>query len=380
MKKPLRRSSLTLGLAAALAAGTAVAQQPAAQQPAAQQPAAQQPAAQQPAAQQPAAQQPAAQQPAAQRPAAQQPAAQQGLPPGHPPVGAAQPAQPGAAQPGSPQMQPRPRDAQPGRPLGPGGRPLPPGHGLRPPQGGQLRARTPPPETTEHASHGEEHCPGHGPTDPPPHVNWWHGLIGVNNEAAAKGGINSLLWRYHNEANPCDPKNEPPPFLASVLNVGLLAFILFRFGRKPIAEALKKRKQTIMQELDNASRLKQEAEKRLDEYEDKLTRLEETLAELKAEHATQAELEKAHVLAEAEQRRIRMRRDAEFRVEQELKGARALLLQEAVQGAVVAAEELLRQRVGREDLDRANEEYLKAIPAAVSAGATRGAQTTGAAI
>ncbi|WP_437927645.1 F0F1 ATP synthase subunit B [Sorangium sp. So ce291] len=337
MKKPLRNSSLALGLAAALAAGTALAQEP-----------------------------------------APQPA----MPPGHPPVGAAQPAQPGAAQPGSPQLQPRPRDVQPGRPLGPGGRQLPPGHGLRPPQGGGPGRARPvaPPETTESASHGEEHCPGHGPTDPPPHVNWWHGLIGVNNEAAAKGGINSLLWRYHDDKNPCDPKNEPPPFLASVLNFGLLAFIVVRFGRKPVAEALKKRKQTIMQELDNAARLKREAEQRLDEYEDKLTRLEETLAELKAEHAAQAELEKAHVLAEAEQRRLRMRRDAEFRIEQELKAARAMLLQEAVQGAVIAAEELLRQRVGREDLDRVNEEYLKAIPAAVSAGAPRGAQTTGAAI
>ncbi|WP_437762333.1 ATP synthase F0 subunit B [Sorangium sp. So ce281] len=332
MKKPLRRSSLALGLAAALAAGTALAQ-------------------------------------------TQPPGSDPALPPGHPPIPS-----PAQAQPGSPQAPQRLRDAQPGRPLGPGGRQLPPGHGLRPPGMQPGRARpTPPPAQPEHASHGEGHCPGHGPTDPPPHVNWWHGLIGVNNEAAAKGGINALLWRYNNEQNPCDPKNEPPPFLASVLNFGLLALIVVRFGRKPIAEALKKRKQTITQELDNASRLKKEAEQRLEEYEDKLTRLEETLAELKAEHAAQAEVEKAHVLAEAEQRRVRMRRDAEFRAEQELKAARAMLLQEAVQNAVAAAEELLRQRIGQQDLDRVNEEYLKAIPAAVSAGARRGAQTTGAA-
>ncbi|WP_437798079.1 F0F1 ATP synthase subunit B family protein [Sorangium sp. So ce693] len=327
MKKPLLRSSLALGLAAALAAGTALAQQP---------------------------------------------GSEPALPPGHPPIPS-----PAEAQPGSQQMPQRPRDMQPGRPLGPGGRQLPGGHGIRP--AGMQRGRPTPPPAPEPASHGEEHCPGHGPTDPPPHVNWWHGLIGVNNEAAAKGGVNALLWRYNNEQNPCDPKNEPPPFLASVLNFGLLAFIVVRFGRKPIAEALKKRKQTITQELDNASRLKQEAEQRLEDYEDKLTRLEETLAELKAEHAAQAEVEKAHVLAEAEQRRVRMRRDAEFRAEQELKAARAMLLQEAVQNAVAAAEELLRQRIGQQDLDRVNEEYLKAIPAAVSAGAARGAQTTGAA-
>lgn len=332
---PLRRTSLALGAAAALVAGTALAQQPE-------------------------------------------------LPPGHPPV----PPQPqaGAAQ-GERQpspMPPRSRELQPGRPMGPGGQQLPAGHGrLRMPGGpggAHARPAPKPAEPEAHgASHGEEHCPGHGPMDPPGHINWWQGLIGVNNEAAAKGGINSLLWRYHNPNDHCDPKNQPPPFLASVLNFGLLAFILVRFGKKPIAAALAKRKQSIMQDIDNAARLKEEAERRLEDYEDKLTRLEETLAELKAEYAAQAEVEKAHLIAEAEQRRDRMRRDAEFRVEQELKAARAMLLQEAVESAVAAAEELLRQRVGKEDQDRVAEEYLKAIPAAVSAGAARGAQTTGAA-
>lgn len=334
---PLRRTSLALGVAAALVAGTALAQQPE-------------------------------------------------LPPGHPPV--APLPQDGAAQ-GEPQpaqVPPRSRELQPGRPMGPGGQQLPAGHGRLRMQGGPggAHARTAPkpaePEAHGEAhGHGEEHCPGHGPMDPPGHINWWQGLIGVNNEAAGKGGISSLLWRYHNPNDPCDPKNQPPPFLASVLNVGLLAFILFRFGKKPLAEALAKRKQSITQDIDNAARLKDEAERRLEEYQDKLTRLEETLAELKAEYAAQAEVEKAHLIAEAEQRRARMRRDAEFRVEQELKAARAMLLQEAVQSAVAAAEELLRQRVGKEDQDRIAEEYLKAIPAAVSAGAARGAQTTGAA-
>lgn len=337
--KPTRRTSLALGLCAALTAGTALAQEP---------------------------------------------AAQQGLPPGHPPVGAAQPAQPGAAQPSPHAMPPRSRDVQPGRPIGPGGQQLPPAHGGRQllAQAG-ARGHAAPAQAHEAGhgdhGHGEAHCPGHGPTDPPPPVNWWQGIIGVNNEAAGKGGIHSLLWRYHNDQNPCDPRNQPPPFLASVLNFALLAFIIVRFGRKPIAEALKKRKQTIMADLDNASRLKAEAEKRLEQYEDKLTRLEETLAELKAEQAAQAEREKAHVLAEAEQRRIRMKKDAEFRIEQELKEARAMLLKEAVEGAVAAAEQLLRQRVSKEDHDRVAEEYLKAIPAAVSAGTARGHQTTGAA-
>lgn len=340
-----RRSSFMVGAAAALIAGVALAQQPS-------------------------------------------------MPPGHAPLTGAPPAgQP--AQPGQPaQGQPRPpiqlpnfpqqparaNGIQPGRPIGPAGRPLAPGHGGLPVPGRPgARAAAHEPES---ASHGEEHCPGHGPTDPPPHVNWWHGLLGVNNESAEKGGINSLLWRYQNPSNPCDPKNEPPPFLASILNFGILAFVVYRFGKQPLAEALQKRKQAIMQEIDTASRLKQEAEARLDDYENKLERLDETLAELKSEYAAQAEVEKAHFLAEAEQRRTRMRRDAEFRIEQEFKEVRAMLLQEAVQNAVVAAEALIRQRLGNEDQDRLAEDYLHAVPKALAAGTLRApsSQTPGAAI
>jgi F-type H+-transporting ATPase subunit b len=214
-----------------------------------------------------------------------------------------------------------------------------------------------------------EHCPGHGPLDAPHHVNWWHGMLMVNNERAEQGGVlNTLLFRYHNEENPCDAKNEPPPFLASLLNFGLLAFVMYRFGRKPVAEGLAKRKQSIMQEIDNASRLKNEAAIRLREYEEKFERIEETLAELKAELALQAEVEKRHLLAEAEERRLRMKRDAEFRIEQELKAAKAALLQSAVQEAVVAAEELLKKSASAQDQDRMTQEYLSAIPLALSKG------------
>jgi F-type H+-transporting ATPase subunit b len=289
-----------------------------------------------------------------------------------------------------PAPQPAPRPAQPapgqmpGLPLGhpavqpPGGAPQQPPRGVMPP-GGVLPPGGRPtlpafnphaaPQGSAHKEPKPEHCPGHGPLDAPHHVNWWHGMLMVNNERAEKGGINSLLFRYNNEENPCDPKNEPPPFLASLLNFGLLAFVLYRFGRKPISEALAKRKQSIMQEIDNATRLREEAEARLGEYEEKFEKIEETLEELKAELALQAEVEKKHMLTEAEERRARMKRDAEFRIEQELKAAKAELLQVAVESAVHAAEELLRKSAGAQDQDRMMKEYLSAIPVALKDGA-----------
>ena len=304
--------------------------------------------------------------------AAQQPPPQpMPMPPGHPPILPLERTQP-APRPGAQPPQRAP-GVQPGRPIGPGGQQFPPGMQRprpipQPGAGGRGIAPTPPPPPAPRA----DECPGHGPMDPPHHPNWWEGIIGVNNEAWEQGGINRLFWRYHNHNNPCDPKNMPPPFLASMLNFGVLAFILFRFGRKPLREALVKRRQTIMQEIDNSNRLKEQAERRLQEYEGKLENLDEMLVALKADYAAQAELERKNLLVELEERRARMRRDAEFRLEQELKEARLLLLQEAVRGAASAAEQLVRKHVSAADQERLAEDYVKAFPSAVSGSGLTG--------
>jgi len=227
----------------------------------------------------------------------------------------------------------------------------------------------PPPEPAKHAE--EEHCPGHGPTDPPGHINLWHGIIGVNNDKAGDpnaSAVNRLLWRYENPADPCDKKNEPPPLLASVINFGVLVFLLVRFGRKPIAEALVKRKEAIMGEIDNATRLREEAEARLKEYKKKSARIDDTLEELKAEYVLQSEQEKKRILAEAEERRARMLRDAEFRIEQERKAVRLALIDESVQQAVAAAEQLLKSRIESDDHTRTAEEYLTGLSTAMRSG------------
>jgi F-type H+-transporting ATPase subunit b len=291
--------------------------------------------------------------------------------PGGRPAGQPQPGQPG----GRPAGQPQPGQPGMGRPRPP----MPPGHpGLQQPGGMQprpLRPQAAPPSQPE-AAHGHGgHCPGHGPTDSPHAPNWWQGIIGVDNEAAqfekhdghfhrTDGFLTQLLWRYENSKDECDPKNQPPPFLASVLNFSLLVWVIYRFGRKPLAEALAARKKSVMHEIDTASRLKEEAETRLADYEDKLENLDETLEQMKKDYVAQGEIERKQVLAEAEERRERMKRDVEFRLQQEAKAVKQQLLQEAVARAVVEAEELIKKRVTKADLDQMANDYLAGLGAA----------------
>ncbi|MBK8253877.1 MAG: ATP synthase F0 subunit B [Polyangiaceae bacterium] len=290
-------------------------------------------------------------------------------------------------QPGQPGMQPRPVP-RPG--MQPGNRPgMPPGMppGTRP----QPQPVKPPPPA-DHGGHGAGgHCPGHGPMDSPHAPNWWQGIIGVNNDKAqfakddhghfhrTDGALTQLLWRYENAKDECDPKNQPPPFLASVLNFGLLAFVIYRFGKKPLSEALANRKKTLMQEIDNATRIKTEAEARLEDYEDKLQNLDDALEQMKKDFAQQSETERKHILAEAEERRVRMKRDVEFRLAQEEKAAKQRLLQEAVERAVAAAEEILKKKVQANDHDRLADDYLSGLDASWKGEATASRDLGGAA-
>ncbi len=269
-----------------------------------------------------------------------------------PPTPGAQPGGPG--QPGQPGRRP---PARPGQPGGPGQ--LPPGHPPLP--------ASPPVAPPAPAAHGG-HCPGHGPYDPPGHINWYQGVLGVHNEKAQSPRfVDRLLWRYHNPKNECDKKNQEPPVLGSVINFALLLYILVRYGKGPVMDALAKRKKTIMQDVDAATELKVGAEKRLKSYERQMARIEERRKELAEEQRLQWEGEKKRILDEAREKSERLRKDARFRVEQELRQAQADLLAESIEQAVAAAEQLLKSRVGPADQERLADEFLTSVRSALSA-------------
>lgn len=200
-------------------------------------------------------------------------------------------------------------------------------------------------ERQEASAHeqGEAHEDEHGGSE----INWSYGFLGE------KEGVQpDLLYR---------PKGMPPPFLANIANAVMLFAVLVTFGRKPIAEALKQRKERIVAGMDEAARMKAEAQTRLAEYEDRLKRLDQEVERIRAEMRESAEAERKRILAEAKERRERMERDAHLLVEQELKAARDALLRETVTSALTSAEEILASRLTDADHDRLTSEYIDTI-------------------
>lgn len=153
-------------------------------------------------------------------------------------------------------------------------------------------------------------------------------------------------------------RQHPRPFLAAVVNFGLLLIIYYKVGKKPILGALAERRKSIAKEIEEAQRLREEAEARAKQYQAKLTRLDEELAQAKQALIDAGKGEKERIIKDAEEKAARMRKDAEFLVEQESKQLRQDLWRDTVDLSVGAAEELLRRRITQADQERIAEDYL----------------------
>jgi F-type H+-transporting ATPase subunit b len=149
-----------------------------------------------------------------------------------------------------------------------------------------------------------------------------------------------------------------PPFVASLINFAILAAGYYLLGKKPIGLALRNRRDAISKEIDEAQAMKREAEARAKMYQAKLEMLEEEVRSARESLLRVGEAERERIVKEADAKAERMRRDAVFMVEQEMKQIRIDLWREAVDAAVVAAETLLKGRISASDQERLAEDYL----------------------
>ena len=154
---------------------------------------------------------------------------------------------------------------------------------------------------------------------------------------------------------------EQPPYGAHLINFALLVFLYVRFGKKPVAEGLQKRRETIMKDIEEASKMEAEARERAKTYQAKLANLSQESAEARHAIVTAGEGEKQRMVQEAAEKAERMRRDVEFLLEQETKELREQLQRDAVEAASHGALELLRRSVTPQDHQRFAEEYLRTL-------------------
>jgi F-type H+-transporting ATPase subunit b len=219
------------------------------------------------------------------------------------------------------------------------------------------RAATPPsepaPAAAERGAGAHESEAHHVPTVND--INWWHGMIGE------KEGVEpDLLWRG---------KGEPAPLGALLIDTAIVYWLIYRFGKKPLREALARRKSSLLRGIEEASALRDEARRRLSEYEEKLAHIDQEIERTRKEMRELAEAERVRVLAEARTKGERLEREARVTVELELKQAHDELLAVAVRRAVTEARQVVEKEILPTDQLRLLNDYLGSV-AAPSGGAS----------
>ena len=151
------------------------------------------------------------------------------------------------------------------------------------------------------------------------------------------------------------------PFWAAVLNFSLLAYVLRRLGKKPLAEMLVSRRRQMEQAMTEAASMKQKAEAKYDEYNKRLATLDQELGKLRSDIERAAQEDKQRIVADAEETAHRLKRETESLIEQYGKALGGSLRREMVEAAVGAAEKLLRDALTEADQQRLAQSYSEQV-------------------
>lgn len=172
--------------------------------------------------------------------------------------------------------------------------------------------------------------------------------------------MTGLVWASGGEGH-ADSGALLKDFLWRVMNFAIVVGILVYFLAKPLKKGLSGRRDDIEKALAEAERMKQEAEAKFAEYDQKLATANAEIAEISAAIKREGELEKEKIIASAQEMATKIEKDAEKAAELEVTKARNALQAEAVRLAVELAEDLLKKNFTGEDDARLIDEYMQKV-------------------
>lgn len=146
-----------------------------------------------------------------------------------------------------------------------------------------------------------------------------------------------------------------------VLNFLIFAAILYFAAAKPIRGFLAGRIDDIKKELGDAEKSKEAAEKRLADHLKRVDNLESEVKELCETLRKEGEVERDRIIEAANEAADKIKIQAGFSADQELKKAISLIKQETADAAVALAEKILKKDIKKADQKKLVSEYLESL-------------------
>lgn len=211
-----------------------------------------------------------------------------------------------------------------------------------------------------HEEHGDE-AEHHDDDHDHEHAEGEHGDHDHEHGEHAHGDHDHAHGDHHHEHVTLAMIFADKKFLASLIAFAVLVFIMLKWVRPGIRAGLTTRRQEIETAVEEARKVKAEAEAKRQEFEERLARLDDEIETVKSEMRAAAEAERDRIVHEAEEKAALLRKDTQFQIDQRVKQMRSDLRAESVQLAIAAAEEILSQKTTGADQQRLANGYLDEV-------------------
>jgi F-type H+-transporting ATPase subunit b len=144
-------------------------------------------------------------------------------------------------------------------------------------------------------------------------------------------------------------------------NFLIFAFIIIRYAFPPVRNFLQSRHDEVLAAINQAATKKQQAEAVVKDYRARLARLHQEVESIQAALRDEGEREKTKLLRDAETLAAKIKEDAHFLADQEVKVARQKIRLEMARQAEATARELVQRNLSAADQGRLLEDFIQSI-------------------
>ena len=147
------------------------------------------------------------------------------------------------------------------------------------------------------------------------------------------------------------------------INLAILIGIIVYFGRKPVGAFLSARKAKVTHDLEEAARLRAEAQELLTRYQGQIASLDTEREALMADYRAMGESERDRIIAAANREADRIAKETENSMEREVTRAKAALEAEVIELAAQIAERALREKLDTRGHAKLVDSYVAGLEA-----------------
>ena len=145
------------------------------------------------------------------------------------------------------------------------------------------------------------------------------------------------------------------------LNFVILAFLLVKFGKNPLMNMLRQRKQELQKEITKAEEQRKNAEAKANEVRRQLEESVAHLEEIKQRIIKQGETRKKEIIQEAQAESKILLKEAKRRIDSQILSTKKMFQTEMIDEAIETVFEKLPQHITQADYQKFLDQYLSQV-------------------